>query len=143
MPTAVIDIQLMLEQVIQSDGVLDGLLSGKKVYAGIAPKNSALPYVMLGQTGETPEGAGYYRQPGHFGTENLHCWARTKDTAQQIFARLYELLGDQRPVLANHRIMRGTLEYVDDGEGPPTPDGKSSNTWQVWARYRVRSLVGA
>lgn len=135
MPTAVIAVREMLADAIGYDGVLGTLLSGKKVYVGRVPPNSALSYIVLGQTTETPEGAGYYRRAGHLGTETLHCWAKTKWTAQQIFARLSDLLDSQRPILSGHTVMRGVLEYVLDADGE---DGKS---WQVVARYRVRSLV--
>lgn len=139
MPTAVIGIREMLAELIESDEEgLNALLSGKKVYAGKALPNSPLNYIVLGQTTETPEGAGYYRHPGHLGTANLHCWARTLWTAQQIFARLAELLDQQRPVVSGHTVMRGVLDYVTDAPGDP--EGK---TWQVIARYRVRSLVQA
>jgi hypothetical protein len=137
MPTAVITVREMLADLIKYDGVLGGLLSDPKVVVGKAKPNTALPYVVLGATTETPEGAGYYNRSGHLGTETLHCWAKTKWTAQQIFARLSDLLDAQRPIVSGHVVMRGVLEYVTDGEDQ---DGKA---WQVVARYRIRSLVGA
>lgn len=137
MPTAVVSVQAMLKDLIKTDTELATLLSDARVYVGKVPVNKALPYVVLGQTTETPEGASYYRHPGHQGTEALHCWAKSKYTAQQIFARLSVLLDRQRPVVIGHTVMKGVLEYVTDSEGG---DGKS---WQVTARYRVKSLVAA
>ncbi len=136
-PTAVIALREMLAALIADDaGALNILLSGKKVFVGKVPPNTALPYVLLGQTTETPEGAGYYGRSGHQGTETIHCWAKTKWTAQQIFARLTDLLAG-KPIVAGHYVVTGVLEYVTDGEDA---DGKA---WQVVARYRVRSLVAA
>lgn len=139
MPTAVISVREMLAEMLGTDLDMSILLSAspgqKKVYAGMAPQGSALPYIVLGQTTETPDGAGYYHHPGHLGTEAIHCWSRTKWTSQAIFARASVLLDAQRPVLVGHTVLRGVLEYVTDA---PDDDGK---TWQVWARYRVRSLV--
>jgi hypothetical protein len=135
MPTAVISVREMLTDVIKADSIMAGLLSGKMVVTGKVEPNTALNYIELGATTETPEGAGYYHRAGHHGTEALHCWAKTRWTAQKIFARLSDLLDTQRPVLSGHVVMRGVLEYVTDG---PDPEGKA---WQVWARYRVRSLV--
>jgi hypothetical protein len=139
MTTAVISVRQMLSDMIRLDTGLDALLAGKKVYTAKAPPNSPMNYVVLGQTTETSQGAGYYHQPGHQGTEEIHCWAKSKWTAQLIFARLSELLDGQRPVVTDHVVMKGVLDYVTDVEGEDV-DGKGKN-WMVWARYRVRSLV--
>jgi uncharacterized protein DUF3168 len=142
MPTAVISVREMLADVIKYDSILSSVLSDPKVRLGFAKPNSALPYVVLGQTTETPEGAGYYRRPGHLGTEAIHCWAKSRQGAQQIFARLSELLDAQRPIMSGHVVMKGVLEYVTDQPGEQTASG-DVQSWQVIARYRVRSLVGA
>ncbi len=142
MPTAVISVREMLADRLKTDAALLGLLSGPKVFVGKVPSNTSLPYVELGQTTETPEGAGYYHRPGHAGTESIHCWARTKWTAQQIFARLSDLLDAQRPVVVGHVVVKGVLEYVTDTAGELSPSG-DPKSWQVVARYRIRSLVAA
>jgi hypothetical protein len=140
MSTAVIGIREMLAATIEGDQTLRDLTSAPHVYSGTAKPGASLAYVVLGQTTETPLGAGHYHRRGHRGTEAIRCWARTKPTAQKIYARLVDLLDNQRLVIAGHHAMRGTLEYVDDGEGEV--DGKVIG-WVVWARYRCRTLVSA
>lgn len=141
MSTAVIGVREMLAAAIQADVGLGVLLSGRKAYTGEAPEGSSLPYVVLeGQT-ETGLGAGYYgAQYGHQGTVNIRCWARNLWTAQQIYAAVVPLFDHQRPVVSGHRVMKGSMEYVTDG--PERVNGKTVK-WQVWGRYRVRSLEGA
>jgi len=137
MTTTVIQVREALADVITYDGVLGNLLTGKRVYAGKAIPQAKLNYIVLGQTTETGEGASYYNgQYGHLGTENIHCWARTKWTAQQIYARLVQLLDRQRITLLDHTVIKGRLEYVTDFEG------EDENSWQVWARYRLLSVQG-
>lgn len=140
MSTAVISIREMLAATIEGDQALKDLTTAPHVYAGKARPGASLAYIVLGQTTETPLGAGYYNRRGHRGTEAIRCWAKSKATAQLIYARLAELLDGQRPVLSGHTVMKGTLEYVDDGEG--VVDGKVIG-WVVWARYRCHSLVSA
>lgn len=142
MPTAVISVREMLADRLKTDTQLIVLLSGPKLFVGRVPPNTSLPYIELGQTTETPLGAGYFHRQGHAGTETIHCWARTKWTAQQMFARLSDLLDAQRITLAGHVMVTGVLEYVTDQAGELSPTGEPKS-WQVIARYRIRSLVAA
>lgn len=140
MSSAVVTVREMLADAINLDSGLALFLSGRKVYSGEAPEGAALNYIVLGQTTETPLGAGYYGRGGHAGTEQIMCWARSKPTAQEIFAAVVTLLDGQRPVLSGHQVVKGTVEYVTDG--PVQVNGKTVK-WYVWGRYRIRSLEAA
>lgn len=136
--TAMIPLRNALADLVKTDFPLDALLQGRKVFAGLAPKNSALAYLSIGQV-LIDRADGYHNgQVGRFHKRRLTAWALSEETAEEIVTRLITLLDGQLFTIAGHTMQHAALDIV----GGPTPDdlGKAYGMFCDWS---VRTMSGA
>lgn len=107
--------------LIENDPVLNMLLKGGKVYNGLAPKDSLLPYITFNEMVETPQSA--FMVPGSLTTLTMNCWGQGPRAAMgvlEIYTRLVALLGRQRIPVAGGNVALGVVRLVQSGPGDPS-----------------------
>lgn len=114
------------------------ILGPKRVYRGRAPIGAVLGYFLFGTVFEADEG--FYMYRGQRATYRIHCWAKTADDAQRMFAWLKGLIHEVRLELTGFAMwIGGELVRVTNLEGEPDAAGIVS-THQVIADWTVETL---
>lgn len=134
--TAMVPLRESLASLIETDSELGNFLNGRKVYAATVPVNSSLGYVVVGQImGDTD--ASYYQQPGRRHKRRLTAWAQYPWTAEQIMARLIQLLDRRLLTVDGHQMQSAQIDIV---AGPVESVDKKA--WGLHADWTVTTLAG-
>jgi hypothetical protein len=132
--TALIELRDALGNLLGNDPTLDAMLSGRKVYALQA--TGSLNYIVIGPTIIDRPG-GHFNQRGRYHRRRLTGWARSTETAENIYARLVALLDDKILSLDGHAMEHSTLSFL---AGPREDTDRKA--WGVDAEWTVSTLEG-
>lgn len=111
-------VQVAVEATLVGDAALAAALGADatgvaKVYDAIAPSDTPLDYLVLGDASEARGGAGSaFGRGGHTGALTLHVWAATRERAAALHAHVARLLDGQRIPVDGHALVLGRLSLV-------------------------------
>lgn len=130
MSSAALDLQKALYSRLKLHAPLSAMLGGTRIYDDV-PQRAELPYITFGQSLMRDWSTATER--GHEHIVTLHVWSRAagRKEVHEIMDVLEQILHDQAPPLADHRIVNLRHEYSDARRDP---DGE---LYHGVVRYRV------
>ncbi len=112
-PSAVWPIDKALAAAFKANAALSARLAGAKVYSGMAPTNSALPYIVLGTSAEDP--FRLFKRAGMSGSTQFQVWTLGPDkrATQEIYSLAKQVLDSQVLALEDGLLMlRGSCRLI-------------------------------
>jgi hypothetical protein len=125
-----------LVAAIEADGPTSALLASPGVFNTSVPKNSALPYAVIGFAQES--GDSVFGAYGTSASQQIDIWGRNATELGNrevlgIYDALYALLHEQPLAMTGFRYVIGTLSLI---ALMPDPDGE---TLHCISRYQITS----
>lgn len=116
--------QVALVAAVRGDATLQTALGGvpgaTKVYSGLAPEGTALPFIVMGVASEAGRAA-FGSRAVRAGEETLDVYGRTKAEALAIYTHLVRILDGTALVLTGHQPTRGSVRLAFDTLDAPHP----------------------
>lgn len=122
---------------VEADVTTAGLLSGAKIYNGLAPEGSPFNYITLTNFSEAEKNL--FNLPGTEGKGTFNIWSKGEGEMDilTIYEALRVLLHNKRLVLSAGRHIRGKLRLIMTGAG----DQSDSTIVRGVAEYTMRAVV--